>query len=269
MPSGDEDALVGATGFVGTTLLRQRPFANRYRSTDIDAIRSREFELLVVAGAPAPKRLANRDPEADRASIGRLIDALSAVRARRCVLVSTVDVFMHPAGADGHGVDEGSPVHTEGLHAYGAHRFQLEQFVRAHFPAALIVRLPGLVGPGLRKNVIYDLHNDNNLAQVDSRAVFQFYPMVNLWWDLRDGLAHARGLLHLTAAPLSVAALAQDAFGRAFTNLLPGTPARYDFRSAHAPGGYQYDQDASLQAIRAYAQSEPRSTGAGTPERHA
>jgi hypothetical protein len=261
LPTGAHDGLVGATGFVGTTLLRQRPFAQCYRSTDIDTIRGREFELLVCAGAPAQKWLANREPDADRASIGRLMDALGTVRARRCVLVSTVDVFAQPAGADGGGVDERTPVVTDGLHAYGTHRFELEEFVRERFPGALVARLPGLVGPGLRKNVVYDLHNGNNLAQVDSRGVFQFYPMVNLWWDLQAALSQGRSLLHLTAAPLAVSEVAAEGFGIAFTNVLTGAAARYDFRSVHAAGGYQYGRAASLQAIRAYAQSEPRADG--------
>lgn len=253
---GEGAALVGATGFVGSTLLRQRAFAHRYRSVDIDGIRGREFELLVCAGAPAQKWLANREPAADRASLERLMAALEGVRARQCVLVSTVDVFASPLG-----VDERTPVVTDGLHAYGRHRHLLEQFVCERFPQALVVRLPGLVGPGLRKNVIYDLHNHNNLAQVDSRGVFQFYPMVNLWWDVQAALARGLTLLHLTAAPLAVAEVAAEGFGRAFDNALAGTAARYDFRTIHAEGGYQYSRAGSLQAIRAYAQSEPRADG--------
>ena len=60
------DALIGYSGFVGGTLLRQRAFEARYRSTNIGSIAGGEFELVVCAGAPAQKWIANRDPEADR-----------------------------------------------------------------------------------------------------------------------------------------------------------------------------------------------------------
>lgn len=251
-----QDALIGASGFVGGTLLRQRGFGARYRSTDIADIRGREFDLVVCAGAPAQKWIANRDPAADRANLRTLTDALAQVRCRRFVLISTVDVFAEPVG-----VDEDSPVPTEGLHAYGLHRRELEQFVDARFSDALIVRLPGLVGPGLRKNLIYDLKHDNEVAKFDARAVFQFYPMVNLWWDIRASLDAGLRLLHLTAEPLSVASVAREGFGRDFDAEHPAAPARYDMRSRHAglfgaDGAYQYDRRASLSAIRAYAQGE-------------
>ena len=135
-------------------------------------------------------------------------------------------------------------------------------------PDALVVRLPGLVGPGLRKNAIFDLHHGNALDAVDSRGRFQFYPMVNLWDDLQVALGAGLRTLHLTAAPLSIGEVAREAFHRPFDNVRPGEPAVYDFRSKHdrlfgGDGGYQYSRRESMLAIRAYAQSEPRAAGAG------
>lgn len=252
------DALFGYSGFVGSTLLRQRPFGAGFRSTDIGDSRGRQFGLAVCAAAPAQKWIANKDPEGDRARIQGLIDHLSGIRCERFVLISTVDVFLDPQGAD-----EDTAVIEDGLHAYGLHRRLLERFVTEHFKDSVIARLPGLVGPGLRKNVIFDFLNDNNVAAVDSRGVFQFYPMVSLWADLQTVLANGLPLVHLTAEPVSVAEVARQGFGRDFDNRVVDTPARYDFRSRHAAlfggsGAYQYSRRESLLAVRAYAQSEPR-----------
>ena len=139
----------------------------------------------------------------------------------------------------------------------------LEKFVQSHFKNHLIVRLPGLVGPGLRKNVIYDFLNDNNLHAIDSRGVFQFYPMVNLWWDIQTALQAGLKLVHLTAEPISVADVSEFGFGKAFTQPMTHPPAEYDMRTRHAAvfggnGNYQYSQRETIQAVRAYAQSEPR-----------
>ncbi|MFB8828526.1 pyridine nucleotide transhydrogenase [Azotobacter sp. CWF10] len=251
------DALIGFSGFVGTTLLAQTRFDALYRSTNIGEIEGRTFDSVVCAGAPAQKWLANRDPEADRRNIEALIAHLETVRCRRFVLISTVDVFRNPSG-----MDEDSPVDESGLHPYGLHRRRLEQFAERRFPGHLIVRLPGLVGPGLRKNVVFDLLHDNHLKAIDSRGVFQFYPMVNLWYDIQTALAADLTLLHLTAAPLGVAEVARLGFGRPFDNHLAAPPARYDLQTRHArlfgvAGRYQYSARESLQAIRAYAQSEP------------
>ncbi|KQP46176.1 NAD(P)-dependent oxidoreductase [Pseudorhodoferax sp. Leaf274] len=256
----DKSALIGYTGFVGGTLLRQKIFGHRYRSTNIEDIRERDFDLVVCAGAPAQKWLANRDPADDLRKINGLIECLKATKAKEFILISTVDVFKNPLG-----VDEDSVVDEEGLHAYGLHRRLLEKFVTSHFDRHLVVRLPGLVGPGLRKNVIYDFHNDNNLGAIESRGVFQFYPMVNLWWDIERARQAGLQLVHLTAEPVSVADVAQQGFGKSFAQQLAGTPARYDMQTRHAElfggrGRHQYSARETVQAVRAYAQSEPRAS---------
>src|SRR5882724_4148531 len=251
------DALIGYTGFVGSTLLRQRSFEHLYRSTNIREIAGERFDLVVCAGAPAQKWIANKDPEADRRNIDLLVEQLQTLKCQTFILISTVDVFLQPVE-----VDEKSAIDEPGLHPYGLHRRILEKSVAESFPNHLIVRLPGLVGPGLRKNIIFDFHNSNNVRAIDSRAVFQFYPTVNLWYDIQSALQEALRLIHLTAEPVSVADVASEGFGRRFEQLLPSPPARYDFRSIHAERlhrgkYYQYDRRDTIQAIRAYAQSEP------------
>jgi hypothetical protein len=251
------NALIGYTGFVGASLLRQAHFDALYRSTNIDEIAGREFDTIVCAGAPGQKWLANREPQADLASIERLIGQLRTVSCRRFVLISTVDVFTSPQG-----VDEDSPVDETAAQPYGLHRRMLERFIEEHFPESLIVRLPGLVGPGLRKNVIFDFHNQNNLHAIESRGSFQFYPMVNLWHDIGVSLDAGLRLVHLTAAPVTVADISEQGFGRLFTQTLAGTPASYDMRSRHAGlfggrDGYQYSVRETMLAVRAYAQTDP------------
>lgn len=251
------NALVGFSGFVGSTLLRQAPFESLYRSTNIDEIDGRSFDTVVCAGASAQKWIANRNPEADRQKIEGLIAHLGTIRCQTFILISTVDVFKNPMG-----VDEETPVEKSGHHAYGQNRRRLEEFVESHFPRHLIIRLPGLVGPGLRKNVIFDFFNENNLDAIESRAVFQFYPMVNLWYDIRIALHANLKLVHLTAEPISAAGVSLRGFGRLFEHTLENTPAAYDMRTRHASifgasGDYQYSARETIQSVRAYAQSEP------------
>lgn len=261
------NALIGHSGFVGGLLRKQAQFSDFFRSTNIAEIEGRNFETVVCAGAPAQKWLANKDPANDQRNIDRLIDHLKTVSCDRFILISTVDVFKAPVG-----VDESTEVDEVGLHAYGLNRRRLEKFVMEHFPEHLIVRLPGLVGPGLRKNVIFDLLHDNNLGAIESRGVFQFYPMVNLWYDIQTALNAGLDLVHLTSEPIGVSDLAMDGFGRSFVNELSATPARYDFQTRHASvfgvsGRYQYSTRETVQAIRAYAQSEPVEAESGAGER--
>ncbi len=251
------NCLIGFTGFVGSTLLRQATFEFLYRSTNIDEIDGKSFDTVVCAGAPAQKWMANREPEADRQKIDELIAHLKTIQCKTFILISTVDVFK-----DSFGVDEETPVDESGLHAYGLHRRLLEKFVESHFANHLIVRLPGLVGPGLRKNVIFDFLNGNNIDAIDSRSVFQFYPMVNLWYDIKIALDANLTTVHLTAEPISVAAVRGQGFGKLFEHTLANTPPTYNMQTRHAKifgtsGHYQYSAREAIQAIRAYAQSEP------------
>ena len=250
------NALIGYSGYVGTTLLKQTPFESLYRSTNISDIESQSFDTVVCAGAPAQKWIANREPEADWQKIKGLIAHLKTIHCKIFILISTVDVFKNPIG-----VDEDTLVDESGLHAYGLHRRLLEKFVESHFASYLIVRLPGLVGPGLRKNIIFDFLNENNLQAIDSRGIFQFYPMVNLWYDIQTALNAGIKLLHLTAEPISVADVSKQGFGKFFDHTLANIPATYDMRTRHAqifgaPGHYQYSKRETIQAIRAYAQFE-------------
>ena len=254
----DNDALLGYSGFVGSSLLRQRSFEHQFRSTNITDIHAREFDLAICAAAPAQKWLANKEPDKDQANMQGLISHLGKMHCKQFVLISTVDVF-----ADPENVDESTPTTMDGLHPYGQNRLHLERFVRERFPEALIIRLPGLVGPGLRKNIIYDFLNDNNLSAIDSRHRFQFYPMVNLWSDIQLLLKQSEPLVHLTAEPVSVEEVATEGFNLHFRREVAETPISYNFRTRFSSfwgqkTDYQYSKKESLLAIRAYAQSEPK-----------
>lgn len=249
-------ALIGYTGFVGSTLQKQTKFDAFFRSTNISEIENKSFDFVVCAAAPAQKWIANREPENDLQKIDNLINHLKKIKCETFVLISTVDVFMKAID-----VDESTKVDETNLHAYGKHRRKLEMFVESHFPNHLIVRLPGLVGPGLRKNVIFDFLNENETFKIDSRGKFQFYPMVNLWYDINIALEKKLKLVHLTAEPISVEQVASEGFGIKFKNILSNQPATYNFKSLYTnifngSKSYQYSLRETIQAIRSYAQSE-------------
>jgi len=220
------DALIGATGLVGGTLLRRRRFAALYRSTDIASIAGRRFDTIWCAGAPAEKWKANQDPAADRANLRRLADALLAAEARRVVLISTVDVYGSTVGV----TEDVEPV---GATPYGRHRLELERVIADRFPT-LVVRLPALFGRGLKKNALVDLLHGNQLERIDCRARFQFYDLERLADDVDTAAAAGLRLVHFATEPLAIGTIARAAFGIEFGNCLEGKPPAYDFRTRHA-----------------------------------
>jgi nucleoside-diphosphate-sugar epimerase len=249
-------ALIGHTGFVGGVLAQQRRFDACFNSANIHEIEGQRFDLVVCSGARAEKWRINKDPGADTADLGRLTRHLASVDAKQVVLVSTVDVYPAPIG-----VDEDTWIDPLAGAPYGAHRLALEHFVATRFPT-LVLRLPGLFGPGLKKNVIYDFLHDNMLDRVHADSAFQFYDLAWLWGDIERALGEGVRLLNLATEPVTVRQVARQAFGRTFDGAPPGSaPARYDFRSRHAArlggrDGYLYDAEQVLAAMQQFVAAE-------------
>lgn len=144
-------ALVGSTGFVGGNLAASYAFDGLYHSADIKQAYGTQPDILVYAGVPAAKYLANASPEQDFAVMQAAVHNISQISPVKTVLISTVDVYPSPCG-----VTERDNADLQNPAAYGRNRAWLEQAVRRQCPDALIVRLPALFGLGLKKNFLFD-----------------------------------------------------------------------------------------------------------------
>jgi nucleoside-diphosphate-sugar epimerase len=245
------DALIGHTGFVGSNLARQRSFDDFYNSRNIERIMGKVYNLIICAGARAEKWRINREPLKDLDDINRLKACLRTVTAAKMILISTIDVYPSPVG-----VDESTSIDSERCQPYGKHRLTLEKFVTDHFDS-LVLRLPGLFGPGIKKNVIYDFLNRNSVEQIHADSVYQFYHLDNLWNDVQISLRHDLKLVNLATEPTSVDEIARDAFGFEFTNRPQQVPASYDMKSqyGHIFGSsteYLYNKQQVLLALKEF-----------------
>jgi hypothetical protein len=218
-------ALIGHTGFVGSNLDRQHKFTHKYNSRNIDRIDGKQFDLVVCSGVNAVKWQANKDPKADWDGIEKLLLHLNNVEAKRFILISTIDVYPETAG-----VDEDSPIDPESNHPYGRHRYLVEEFVRRTFPVRHVVRLPGLFGQGLKKNVIYDLLNDNCLEMINDQSSFQYYPLDRLWDDLKTATESDLDLVNFATEPIDTSDIIDNFFS-----------GKFDRIGADASGEAHYD----------------------------
>lgn len=92
----------------------------------------------------------------------------------------------------------------------------------------------------------------------DSRSKFQFYPLENLWDDIRFTLKAGILLWHPATEPVSAAEIYKFLTGENFINELPGSPADYDFRTIYdslfnSKNGYICEKEQILQTIRRFA----------------
>jgi hypothetical protein len=161
-----------------------------------------------------------------------LITHLERVEAGEFVLVSTVDVYPAPEH-----VDEMSAIARADLSPYGAHRLAMEDFVQRRFPATRIIRLPALFGPGLRKNVLFDLLTSNETSMINGASQYQWYDVTRLWSDINliRNLPPSATVLNASVEPIQTDLVVRKFFTGYAVRGDQSTAARYDVRSIHAP----------------------------------
>ena len=234
--------LIGHTGFIGGNLARQFAFDHLYNSKNIGNITGMEFDLLVCAGVTALKWWANWNPVEDRAGIDRLLDELRSVRAAKVILVSTVDVYPVCAG-----IDESFDVHSLPNHPYGTNRLHFEESLKDRFGRVVTARLPGVFGPGLKKNVIYDLLHDNCLDAINPESSFQYYNVERLWRDLEALDRLGIPVMNFVTEPVTTAAIVERFFAGKLIGPGSGPAVNYDIRTRFGEqlgGGPHYLADA-------------------------
>lgn len=251
-------ALIGYTGFVGGNLEKQGSFDDLYNSKNIAEIEGEEYDLVVSAANRAEMWRINQEPEIDRAEIEEFIEHIKKVKIKKLVLISTVGVYKNPNGAT-----EDTEIETEGLTPYGVNRYYLEQFCRDNFDTT-IIRLPGLFGKGLKKNVIFDLLNNNNVDRIHKDGVYQYYNLGNIWRDIQIALDNNLPLVNLATPPVSTEEVARECFGIEFTNTPEDVkPAFWDMHSKNAvpyggEGEYLYSKAQELADIKAFVEDYER-----------
>lgn len=250
-------ALIGSTGFVGSNLLRQMQFDHAYYSKTIPEIRGRHYDWIICAGVRAEKWKANADPAADAAGIQALTDHLLRASCRRMILISTVDVYPDPVE-----VDEDTPIDSASASVYGRHRYELELTLAARFPTT-VIRLPGLFGAGLKKNVIFDLLNNNLVEKINPSSSYQYYNLERLGDDLRWAVECDLAVVNFATPPIETAELARTVFGRELRyGPTASTAARYDMRTKYAEefgrrGPYLYDKQDVFDDLTRFVASYP------------
>lgn len=252
-----KQAVIGASGFVGSNLLLQNPGSMSFHSRNIEEIRGQHFAQIFCAGIQAKKWWANENSDADLAAIERLLANLRDVICDHFVLISTVDVYPKPLR-----VDEESQFDPVKNHAYGRNRFLAEEFVRDQFPSSLVLRLPGLFGQGLKKNVIHDLIHSHELEKINPSGCYQYYDLAQLSADIARAKKLDLKLLNVATEPIETEEIRARFFPEKTCGQSAPFIASYDMRSRYssfwessAPG-YLYNKATVLSQLQAYLRNK-------------
>lgn len=183
--------LLGHRGVVG------RAFADHLRETGarVIGVDSGNFatigrvdaDAVVNANGSSDRRLADENPlESFRLNVSVTLESLVRFQAPLYVHVSTIAVY--PDRTDPSRCDEHAPIDADRLSNYGRFKLLAEYLVRGHARRWVIARLGPIVGPGLRKNSVFDLlakrtlhfHPDSRLPYIDTRDA------ARIIWSVRE-----------------------------------------------------------------------------------
>lgn len=158
--------VIGGNGFVGSAFGRACAAAGREYAVitrqNYDEYRGRACSVLVNANGNSKKFLSNDQPLTDfDLSVRSVRESLIDFKSETYVMLSSCDVY--PDCSTPATTREDDPIDVARQSRYGFHKYLAEHCVRHAAPRHLIFRMGGFVGPGLRKNAIYDILNGGPL----------------------------------------------------------------------------------------------------------
>ena len=168
--------ILGGRGLVGSAFVRQCQAAGE-PYTILDRQNYKDYagsscDVFVNANGNSSKPLAKTDPLKDfSASVASVRASLVDFRAERYVHLSSCDVY--PDCSLPEYTREEQNLEPASQSPYGFHKFLAEQCIRHAAKEWLIFRLGGLVGPGLKKNAIFDILHGGPLW-LDPGSALQF-----------------------------------------------------------------------------------------------
>ena len=242
--------VLGAKGFAGSAVLDVLRGLDECTGIDLDnyeAHAGKPCDILVNANGNSEKFLSDEQPALDfDLSVRSVVRALTDFPAPRCIHLSSVDVYT--SFADPARTSEEAAIDTARQSRYGFHKWLAEQCVMKAQTRWLILRLGGMVGPGLRKGPVYDLMHDTPLrVHPDSR--YQYIPTRTV----------GEAIAHFIAAGSSTDVFNVTATGTVSLRQVAawlGKPVTVDPAAAQCPPQHYEINNAKLRAVMAVPATE-------------
>jgi nucleoside-diphosphate-sugar epimerase len=168
-------AVIGGDGFVGSAFLRELIRLGydpvNVNRTSFDLLEKQQWDLVVDAAGNSLKYLAESDPDSDfDRTVAHKMRVMSRFPASMHIHVSSVDVYSELSNPQA--TSESGSLGCGSSH-YGFHKWISEELASHHLDSWLIVRLAGMVGPGLRKNPVHDILHERPI-RIHPDSQYQF-----------------------------------------------------------------------------------------------
>jgi hypothetical protein len=240
------NALIGHTGFVGNNLKKHYDFRYLFNSSNIDQIENNSYDTIMCAAPSAVKWRINKDPVTDLNNITQLISSLQRTNFKRLILFSTVDVY----GDDNNCGHDEDYVPDLKQHYYGFNRLIFEKYV-LNLSNSNIIRLPALFGAGLKKNIIFDLCNDNMVDKISLNTSFQWLDLSLLPDVINLVIDKDVPLLNATTEPIATRDIVANFFPNKLSSCVGESSLSYDIRTKYSKD-YLYGKNEIIKNLEIY-----------------
>jgi len=181
--------LIGNTGLIGTILKDSIDFNYEFNSKNLNKLLDLDIDFsqadLYLCCLPATKWKVNEDPYNDLENIFNILSIISKKEYKNIILYSTIDVYTDAPLE----VDESYNIKVSSPN-YGVNRFIFEKLISSilKFDKLLILRLPALFGNHIKKNILFDLLNNNEIDKINYNSTYQWYNLNDLAHDTMNCL---------------------------------------------------------------------------------
>jgi len=139
--------VLGHTGFVGQTVYNY--LSDNHQVCGINSktkfIPTEEFDIVINCAGNAKKYLAHKNPSKDFHINTNVFNTLLQMNIKKLIHISSIESTFSPDNN------------------YAVSKYIIEKCCKLYFPKSIILRLGGIIGPNLKKNVIYDIINNKKL----------------------------------------------------------------------------------------------------------
>ena len=239
--------LVGYSGLIGKNLSDSADFDFKFNSSNMN-----EYDKSVPDGCdlylsclPATMWSVNNDLVGDLENILSIIKTLGNKKYKNIFLFSTIAVYCDsPENSD----ETFLPHFNKTI--YGSNRYLFEMLVRDNlkYKNLKVFRLPALFGKHLKKYVFFDLMNNNQIDQINTASVYQWYNLDNLWKDVERSKNIDGAIINLFSEPVATEEVLTEVFKMSLGNSKPFN--NQNFRTVHSDTGYWESKENILKQMK-------------------
>ena len=158
--------VLGGNGFIGSAICKyledhQMPYQSIIRENYSSFI-GKSCDVLINANGNSKKYIAEKEPVIDfDLSVRSVRSSIQDFKYGKYIYLSSCDVYEDCSSEKT--TQEDSKILNINVSNYGFHKYLAEEIVRGRCRDWMIVRMGGFVGPGLKKNPVFDILNNHKL----------------------------------------------------------------------------------------------------------